>query len=85
MQTLIAALPNITGKITGTYGGYIAQNAAGEGAFGTNGYSGTASFGDGPAPRFYLKFDASQCSTIYRDNCATVQPSAITIIAQIKI
>lgn len=83
-DVLSESLPNITGELAGTYGGYITQNATGKGALYIMGNRGTADFPDGPAARNYFGFDASRCSPIYQNDCNTVQPPSIVLIPQIK-
>ena len=78
-----AGLPNITGRTTGGFGGYLCEGAGGTGALYIAGKSGFATFADGVLNRNYIGFNASLSNAIY-GNSDTVQPPALQLIPQIK-
>lgn len=87
-----ASLPNIIGKTNG--GGNWHKSTIVDGAFFTYDFTGITyltvlSTGD-PAyskgPHFKrLGIDASRCSSIYKDDCTTVQPNSYTVLYIMKI
>ena len=75
-STLEAEIPNITGKIsTGsrTWASIVAQ-----GAFYASGTGGTTA-NDGSGSAKTVLFDASRSSSVYKDDCETVQPPAYLV------
>ena len=80
-----AGLPNIKGKHTIGYGSYRQDTAYG--VFYDNGlYTDSYAFSTAPGnPGFWLEFDASRCSSIYRNDVTTVQPASYTVYYIIKI
>ena len=80
-----AAIPNISGGLGGpiTAGGYsyvVSGPFYTNGATGLNGiYQWSGSYNNRP-----LFFDASRCSSIYKDDCNTVQPPALALNFYIK-
>ena len=89
-----AGLPNIKGGgRTDVSGGRILTNAVTTWGEGNNYFTGAFkgySYTDQRLPATtnvashmfsYVNFDASRCSTIYKDSCTTVQPPALRIYA----
>lgn len=78
LSLLEAGLPNITGGLiyyyydTGTRGAF-SHTASGQGVTAGNSVKVVSA-----------TFDASRCSTIYRNDCNTVQPPALQLIPQIR-
>lgn len=76
-------LPNITGSITGGYGGYMGNNT-GAGALSAPQNSGnTVDLHGGGERRNNIYFDASLSNSIYGKS-STVQPNAFLLVPQIK-
>jgi gas vesicle protein len=77
-QSVEAGLPNITGEVIGKAGVALMQNHGGKlnGAFYTNGTTGTTCGSGAGNSIKYLGFDASLSNPIY-DNSDTVQPNAV--------
>lgn len=78
LSLLEAALPNITGGLTYYYydtgtSGAFSRTAGGQGVMAGN-----------SVKVISATFDASRCSTIYRNDCNTVQPPALSLIPQVK-
>ena len=75
-----AGLPNIRGE----YQDDIGYASAISGAFYHSGWSLRASQDRGYYGYTEMYFDASRCSSIYKDDCTTVQPPALAINFYIK-
>lgn len=77
---LEAGLPNITGKVGPFDTGLTIPNSV-DGAFYVKSASGTSGgyFDWQTGTNNKEFFDASRCSTVYKDNCDTVQPPAIVV------
>lgn len=75
-----AALPNITGSVTINYSMPITISGALYSWTGVNRYSSSG----GTNGNNGLAFDASRCSSIYKNGCTTVQPPALAVAFYIK-
>lgn len=81
---MFGRLPNITGHIHDSYGGYITDNnVSSTGALTAVRNKQVVLGGDGPQYRSDLSFDASKSSTIF--NGQTVQPRASQVLMIIKV
>lgn len=76
--------PNITGAVSGDYGGYIdAPNVSSTGSLKAIEKAGYVAYGSGAQRRYTLAFDASDSSNFYSSNI--VQPAACQILIIIKV
>ena len=80
----VRAFPNITGAVSGDYGGYIdAPNVSSTGSLKAIEKAGYVAYGSGAQRRYTLAFDASDSSNFYSSNI--VQPAACQILIIIKV
>ena len=81
-----AALPNVTGYFFIYGGDYGSSPTPLSGPFYSGGYErGILESGSSFSfRRFYLYFDSSRCSAIYKNDCTTVQPPALAVTFYIK-
>lgn len=81
-QYLEAGVPNITGAYSSGYG----SDRGREGAFSGTWITAEANGNGGDFPNngidkgWHVNFDASLCSSVYRDDIDTVQPEALTLL-----
>lgn len=81
-STVEAGLPNITGSWTSVNRGGIGGTGAAVVETPSTWYSATS--GTGGSDSTY-QFDASRCSSVYKDDCDTVTPPSVNLIPYIKI
>ena len=82
MQTIAAAIPNISGTFVS--GGYDWSDDLITGAFARLNNNGNSLASSTEYKRTVVDFYASRCSNVYKNDCTTVQPPAISLIPQIK-
>lgn len=84
MAIIAPGLPNITGRFTPRKTAGFAAETIAEGAFyvGDKFNNNISDFLSSASN--YMAFDASLCSSLYKENFDTVQPPTISLIAQIK-
>lgn len=83
VKSVGAGLPNIKGSFSGHLLGYQAESTHSDGAFYLTGHSERQAEGGGWANMPIFNFDASKSNPIYGSS-ETVQPPALSLIAQIK-
>lgn len=83
VKSVGAGLPNIKGSFSGHLLGYQAESTHSDGAFYLTGHSERQAEGGGWANMPIFNFDASKSNPIYGAS-DTVQPPALSLIAQIK-
>ncbi len=78
-----SGLPNITGY-WGDWVGYQYTGGESNNAFWHDGWAQRGSQDSGYYGYAYMYFNASRCSSVYKDDCTTVQPPAVAVNFYIK-